>query len=248
LDRATRVSGTSTPLAAYLRNAVPMWVGTIFVVAGSIASLGSVGEWREARRFEREAVTAEAVVLATSIERASRDGNASTRYLVTYRLTPNDGPDVERTEEIPVEHWEQLAAGDAVTVRYRPSDPATARTEPATPVWVPLLVAAATAAFALIGAFIARPGWRRAFVLVRVHRRGVPAQATVIDVAPTGTRVNRVPLWRLKYEFRDERGERHEGVSDYLRPHQAAEWGAGDRGAIRYDRIRPAESVWLGRA
>ena len=231
----------------YLRAAVPMWVGTIFVVAGTLASIGSVGEWRAARRFEQDALTAQAAVVETSLEGATRDENQSTRYLLTYRFTPTNGAELEQTEEISLELWETLAAGDAVTVRYLPEDPSTARTRSATPAWVPPLVAAVTAAFAVLGVLIARPGWRRLLVLIRVQRHGVTAQATVTEVAPAGVVVNRVPQWRLKYEFRDQRGKSHEGSSDYLRPHEAGEWQAGDRGTVLYDRDCAADSVWLGK-
>lgn len=234
-------------ITRYLRAAVPMWVGTIFVVAGSVASIGSVGEWRDARRFERDAVTAQGAVVDTSLEGATRDGNQSTRYLLTYRFTEANGAEREQTEEIPLEVWETLAAGDDVTVRYVRDDPATARTRSPAPKWVPPLIAAVTAAFAVLGALIARPGWRRLLVLLRVQRNGVPAEAVVTEVAPAGVVVNRVPQWRLKYEFRDRQGERHEGESDYLRPHEAAEWQAGHRGAVLYDRDRAADNVWLGR-
>ena len=241
------MSSGSGPVTRYLRTAVPMWVGTIFVVAGTLASIGSVGEWRAARRFEQDALTAQAAVVETSLQGASRDGNQSTRYLLTYRFTLSNGAEREQTEEIPLDVWEALAAGDAVTVRYLPDDPATARTRSTTPAWVPPLVAVLTAAFALLGVLIARPGWRRLLVLVRVQRNGVTAQAAVTEVAPAGIVVNRVPQWRLKYEFRDQRGERHEGLSDYLRPHEAAEWQAGDRGTILYDRDSAADNVWLGK-
>jgi hypothetical protein len=242
------LSGDSQPVMRYLRTAVPMWVGTIFVVAGSMASIASVGEWRAARRFDQGAVAAQGTVIDTSLEGASRDGNQSTRYLVMYRFTVLNGAEVEQTEEIPLETWEGLAAGDSVPVRYLPDDPRTARTHSATPLWVPPLVAALTAAFAVLGVLIARSGWRRLLVHLRVQRNGVAAQATVIDVAPAGVTVNRVPQWRLRYEFRDGRGERHEGASDYLKPYEAAEWRTGDRGTVRYDRDRAADSVWLGRA
>jgi uncharacterized protein DUF3592 len=239
------VSGGSQPVMRYLRTAVPMWVGTIFVVAGSIAAIASVGEWRAARRFERDAVTAQAAVVGTSLDAASRDGNQSTRYLVMYRFTPSNGAALEQTEEIPLELWETLAAGDAVTVRYLADDPGTARMRSPTPAWVPPLVATLTASFAVLGLFIARPGWRRLLVLVRVQRSGATARATVIDVAPAGVLINRVPQWRLKYEFRDARGERHEGESDYMRPHEAAEWQTGDCGTVLYDRNRAADNVWV---
>jgi hypothetical protein len=229
-------------LLAYLRTAVPMWVGTIFVVAGSVASVGSLGEWRDARRFERDAVTDQAEVVAKSLEGATRDGNSSTRYLVIYRFTGH-----EQTEEVPLEEWEALSEGDTVTVRYLTSDPTTARTRPSSPAWVPPLVAGVTALFALLGAVIARPWWRRALVLMRVLRHGVAAEATVVEIAPAGTTINRVPQWHLRYEFRDALGRAQRGLSNYLRPDEAAQWQVGDRGAIRYDRDRPVDNLWLGR-
>jgi uncharacterized protein DUF3592 len=240
------VSGGSHLVMRYLRTAVPMWVGTIFVVAGTLTSIVSVGEWRAARRFERDAVTAQAAVVGSSLDAASRDGNRSTRYLVTYRFTPSNGAALEQTEEIPLELWETLAAGDEVTVRYLVDDPGTARMRAPTPPWVPPLVAALTAAFAALGGFIAWRWWRRLLVLLRVQRNGVAAHATVTHVAPAGVVINRVPQWRLKYEFRDERGRRHEGESDYLRPHEAAEWRPGDGGRVLYDSERAADNVWLG--
>ena len=224
-----------------------MWVGTIFVAAGSVASVGSLGEWRDARHFEREAVTDQAEVVAKSLEGATRDGNSSTRYLVTYRFGPRSGAALEQTEEISVEDWEGLAQGDAVTVRYLPDDLTTARTRPPTPAWAPPLVAGATALFAILGAAIAWPGWRRALVVMRVQRRGTAAEAVVVGVDPTGTRINRVPQWQLRYEFRDALGHTRHGVSDYLRPSEAAEWRVGDRGSIRYEGDRPIDSLWLGR-
>jgi hypothetical protein len=225
-----------------------MWVGTIFVAAGSVASVGSLGEWRDARHFEREAVTDQAEVVAKSVEGATRDGHSSTRYLVTYRFATESGAKLERTEQISVEEWEGLAEGDALTVRYLERDPATARTRPPTPAWAPPLVAGITALFALLGAAIAWPGWRRALVVMRVQRHGAAAEAVVVGVDPTGMKINRVPQWRLRYEFRDALGRTQQGVSDYMRPSEAAEWRVGDRGAIRYDVDRPMDNLWLGRS
>ena len=242
------MSGDFRPVFGYVRRAVPMWVGTIFVVAGCIASAASVGEWRAERRFERDAVTAQATIVDLSYESANREDKRSTRYLVTYRFTPPEGTALEQTEEIPLDTWEALDDEDSVTVRYLPEDPRTARTGATTPASVSALVAALTAAFAVLGAAIASRGWRRVLALVRVQRNGAAVQATVIEVAPAGVVINRVPQWRLRYEFRDERGENREGTSDYLQPYEAVEWQAGDRGTVRYDRDRPTDNVWLGKA
>lgn len=242
------MSAATGPLPRFLRSAVPMWVGTIFVTAGSVASIGSLGDWREARHFAREAVTAQAEVIATSVERASRDDNRSSRYLVTYRFAAAGGAPIERTEELPVELWETLAEGRALAVRHLPEAPETVRARPAEPAWVQLLIAAVTPVFALLGVVLAWPGWRRIGVLLRLQRRGAAAPATVVGVAPLGIRVNRIPQWCLRYEFRDGAGQSQQGVSDNLHPDEATEWHVGDQGAVRYDPQRPSDSVWLGRA
>jgi hypothetical protein len=235
------------PLFAYLRTAVPLWVGTIFLAAGSVASVGTIGEWLDARRFARDAVAEQAEVVAKSIERATRDGSSRTRYLVTYRLTLRDGAATEQTEEISDEQWEALAEGAKLAVRYLPDDPSTVRAAPLGPGGVEPLIAGVTAVFAAIGAVIALPGWRRVRVLIRLERDGAPAQGTVIDVMPTSLRINKVPQWLLRYEFRDAVGRRQQGVSNYMRGEEAGQWRPGDAGSVRYDRERPSDSVWLGR-
>ncbi len=187
-------------------------------------------------------------MIATSLERATRDGNRRTRYLVTYRFTPESGAPIEQTEELPVELWETLAEADTLAVRYLPQAPETARAGPGNPAWVSPLIAGATALVAILGAFIAWPSWQRIGVLLRVRRRGVAAPAVVLGVAPIGVRVNRIPQWRVRYEFRDRLGFAQQGLSDNLRPAEAAEWQVGDQGTVRYDPARPADSVWLGKA
>jgi hypothetical protein len=224
-----------------------MWVGTIFVAAGTIGAVATFGEWRAQQRFERDAVLVEGRVVATTFEGASSDGNSRTRYLVTYRFDGVAGAALEQTEEIPVENWEALTEGSVVTVRWLPGDPTSARTRAADPPWVQPLIVGALVLFALIGIVIALPYWRRAIVVSRVHRTGISALATVAEVAPSGTTINRVPQWHVRYEYRDESGVAHQGTSDLLTPAAAAEWRVGDRGAIRFDRERPGDSVWLGR-
>lgn len=64
----------------------------------------------------------------------------------------------------------------------------------------------------------------------------------------TGTSVNRVHQWRLSYEFRDHLGLTRQGESELLAPDGAAAWEPGNTGPVRFDRERPQDSVWIGRA
>lgn len=240
------MSGALRPLLEFLRRAVVLWVGTIFVVAGTAGAITTFVDWRRSVAFEREAVPTSATVVATSIEPASRDGAPRTRYLVTYRFAAPDGRTIERTEDVPVAQWEALAAHDTLEVRYRPADPDDAQLQPEQAAWVGPLLMGLTVLFVLVGVLLARPGWRRAHLIWRVHRSGVLTEAVVTDIAPAGVTVNRVPQWHLCYEFRDRDGRMQTGTSDLLAPDEAAEWRRGDRGAVRYDRGRPRDSVWLG--
>jgi hypothetical protein len=112
---------------------------------------------------------------------------------------------------------------------------------------VNLLVAAGTAAFVAIGWLLARGPLRRLRVIRRLSASGREADATVVDVAPTSTTVNRVRQWRLVYEFRDGGGALQRATSDLIPAHEATQWQRGDRGRALYDPVRPADSVWLGR-
>jgi hypothetical protein len=233
---------------AFLRRSIVTWVGAVFVVAGCVGVYEGLHEWQRSRRFEREAVPAEATVVAKSLAAANRDEGTSTKYSIVYRFTANNGDSIEQREDLPVEDWERLDEGSLLEVRYLPSTPSTARSRPENPWWVPPLITGVTTLFVLIGLAIARRGVRRAFVIARVQRAGVTAQATVQKVWATGTTINRVRQWQLSYEFRDHAGVTQRGESDLLAPHEAADWQPGAHGVVRYDRARPTDSVWLGKA
>lgn len=239
---------TSVPLVLrFLRRSVAIWVGVIFVVAGSGGVYTGLNEWQSSRRFEREALAAEATVVAKLLAAANRDDGTNTKYSLVYRFTASNGESIEQTEELPIEEWERLDEGSRLEVRYLPSAPSTARTRP-DPWWVPPLITGVMALFVLIGVAVARPGVRRARVIARLDRAGVSVPGTVQNVWATGTTINRVRQWQLRYEFRDHAGVTQRGESDLLAPHEAADWRAGDNGVVRYDRDRPSDSVWLGKA
>lgn len=242
------MSTSSHLVLKFLRRSVATWVGVIFVVAGSAGVYTGLDEWQGSRRFEREALPAEATVVAKSLAAANRDDGTSTRYSIVYRFTASNGESIEQTEELPVEDWERLDEGSRLEVRYLPSAPSTARTRSANPWWVPPLITGVMALFVLIGVAVARPGVRRARVIARVQRAGVAVQGTVQNVWATGMTINRVRQWQLSYDFRDHAGVAQRGESDLLAPNEAADWRTGDHGVVHYDRDRPSDSVWLGKA
>jgi hypothetical protein len=92
--------------------------------------------------------------------------------------------------------------------------------------------------------------WRLAGIRreLRLRREGVVAEGIVLEVKPTGTTINNVRLWRIHYRYRDHLGRTREGSSDLLSPDEASPWHAGASGTVRFDRLRPQDSVWVGKA
>ena len=51
----------------------------------------------------------------------------------------------------------------------------------------------------------------------------------------------------IRYRYRDHLAQTREGLSSYLSPDQAAAWHASDKGTVRFDPLRPQDSVWVGK-
>ncbi len=227
------------------RGSPHMWMGAFFLVASFFLFKAAVDEWRKGQRIQREGVRTEAIVASRSIDPARREGNRRTRYLVGYRFLTAEGKPVERTEEVPVEEWERLVEGGPASITYLPSDPANAQAAAPVEWWTPLIVAGGGVLFGLVGGLLTIPGFRRILLIRRLHREGETAEGTVLAVWATGTAVNRVRQWRLRYEIHDRMGRAEKGESDLLAPEEAARWKPGDRGMVRFDPLCPKESIWL---
>jgi hypothetical protein len=231
-----------------LGRSVPLWVGAIFLTVGLMLTYFAVQEWHTQQQFEQEAVAVQATILSKSIEKATRNGNRRTKYLVTYRFAPSEGQTIEQTGEVSVDEWERLDEGSSFPVRYLPSDPSTTHLEMDRAWWEPLIFGTIGTLFAVIGFFVGRSELRHVLLVGRLSESGLPAEGTVRKVWATSTSINRVRQWRLSYEFRDHVGRTQQGESHLLSPDEASAWNPGDKGAVRFDRERPQDSVWVGRA
>jgi hypothetical protein len=231
-----------------LRRSFLLWFGAIFLSVGLMLTYFAAQEWRAQQQFEQEAVSIQGEIVNKSINKATRDGNHRTKYLVTYRFVPSEGQAIEQTGEVSVDEWERLNEGSSFPVRYLPSDPSTTHLEMDRAWWEPLIFGSIGVLFALIGIAVGWSDLRHVLLVRRLSRSGLPAEGTVRKVWPTSTSINRVPQWRLSYEFRDHVGRTQQGESHLLSPDEASAWNPGDKGAVRFDRERPQESVWVGRA
>jgi hypothetical protein len=101
--------------------------------------------------------------------------------------------------------------------------------------------------FVAVGASYLRRGLRRARKEERLRQHGTTTEATVTAIEVTNTRVNRHPLWRVRYVYEDLHGASHAGDDSYLSADEAQSYRVGEQALIRYDPALPSESIWLGR-
>jgi len=235
---------TVPPFSRLAWRSFSLRIGAFLLFAGFGLGLGGAAEWKKGERLLREGIAAEGTVIAKSIDPARRVENPRTRYLVTVRFAAGETP-IERTEEVTVERWEALAEGGPAAVTYLASDPTNAAAAAPVVAGVAYAMGGLGLLIGALGAALLLPALARIRLVRRLHREGEPAAGRVLDVGPTGTVIDRVRQWRLRYEFPGPLGEPVKGESDLLRPEEAARWKPGDAGSVRYDRDRPEASIWL---
>jgi hypothetical protein len=171
---------------------------------------------------------------------------------VVYRFKTRDGREIDGREKVGVGVWEATREGQTVRVQYLPGDAASNRvlddSGGGIPTWIGIsFMGFLGASIASLGGFLLFRSLQQFSLEVRLGREGVPAAATVAGVVQSGWR-NRQALWVIRYRYTDDLGSTQEGRCEELSPEEAAGWKAGDAGTIRYDRRRPAASLWLGRS
>lgn len=217
-------------------------VGSLFVVVGGLVL------WHDAStdaRLAREGVAASAVVLSKK-RTGSKD---DPKFTLEYRFDAGSGV-IESSTEVDGALWDRLLEGEAVALRYVPAAPDVHRIagEEGSRRMRGILFAAVGSLFALSGGLILwRRAARRRFV-ANLLREGTRTEGEVLEVVPTRFRVNRVPLWAIRYRYRDAAGNPHEGRTPPMAAEEAARWQPGERGEVLYERARPQRSLWCGRS
>jgi len=224
-----------------------LWFGAAWLLVGSFFFLKGVYEILQERRYQAEAQIVQGTVLTKSIDRARREGNPRTKYTVTYHFLAVDGRKIENKAEVSVEEWEKLEEGNALQVTYLPDAPESSRIAGKKDPGSALASVVLGGTFALIGGIFFFRSLRRIRRGLRLRREGTAAEATIVEVAPGSTAINRVRQWQIHYRYQDHFGQIQEGQSEPLPPDEVSAWHAGDTGVVRFDQQRPKDSVWLGK-
>lgn len=217
--------------------------GGIWLVAGAIMLVVGIGMALDQRRWESPVET-NGIVLTKDIVPA--DSDSSTEYRVGFRYTTDSGATAEGDQRVDVHAWEALVERGPIRVYYLPDSSEPARLDPSPEPFGPLIFLAAGLLLGGVGGFLFGRTLRNLVRAARLIRGGSETDAVVTAVEQTDVSFNRRPQFRVRYSYRDARGDSHAGDSGYLEWAEASAFKEGDAVRIRYDAARPADSVWLG--
>jgi hypothetical protein len=155
---------------------------------------------------------------------------------------------VNGTAQVTREAWDQFVEREPLGITFLPDDPQRYRIEGQTSGWIlPGVFTGLGSIFTLIGGFILLNARNQSRAKERLQREGQTTEGTIVEVRPGTIRINRVQQWNLHYRYQDNRGKFHIGKIP-LSPEEAEGWKEGDTGRVRYDRLRPQKSIWIGKA
>ncbi len=224
-----------------------LWFGGIWLTVGLafLAIGGGIGLSRGSvdAGLVASGVRAEGTVLSKEI---SAD-NGRERYRVTFRFDDGRDGTIRGTAELDAESWDALVERGPIEIVYLANDPQTYRVtgQRGDGAMVGFIFAVVGAVIAIVGGVLVVRALRSRRIRRELLRSGASAAATVIEVGPSSLRINGVPLWQLRYRFRDARGQAHQGECQ-LAPDEAQRWQAGSAGRVRYDTRDARVNVWTG--
>jgi hypothetical protein len=219
--------------------------GGLFLFVGLGLLYSGIQEAAQERAYREHGQAVEALVVAKSIQRASRDGNSSTKYEIAYRYTTAEGRTLEGVDAVSVDEWEGLEPGSAFRITYLPGASQASRAEGSGGMASAYGMMALGSLLALVGSVFLVNRVRRLLKERRLLATGMTAQGTVVAIEPSDFAVNRVRQWNVRYRYQDHLGQHQEGTSGPMPRDEAHAVQAGDTVEVRFDSERPGESMWV---
>lgn len=227
-----------------------LWFGGIWLLGGApFLAAGiyfGIAQVMLDHRLQADGHTVQGMVLTKTIS-SSKGSNPN--YSITFRFVPREGPPVKGEAQISRVVWEELTEREPIAVTYVPDHPSSYRVESQEGNWMLAVIFTILGGFfTSVGGFVLVRGLARIRSTTRLEREGTVTEGTVLDVGPGQLSINGVPQWAIRYRYQDHMGRTHMASSDSLAPDAAQAWNVGDTGTVRFDRRRPQQSIWIGRA
>lgn len=231
---------------SFARRSVAFWFGVGLLAFGAIFGAVQAGITVQEQRYAREGRLGDGLVVTKTIKHNRRGGSSSssTEYRVGYRFAVG-GQNYEGEDGVSFEEWERLRELEPVQVQYVTSNPETNRIAGNTSTALFYVFGAVGGVAALIGVVLLVKSVGSAKTKAHIWAHGADTEASVASVEETNVKINKRPMWVVRYEYRDHTGQARQGQSDYMSAAKAHAWKTGNRVPIRYDREKPDQSVWL---
>jgi hypothetical protein len=242
-----RALGRFTALRVFLhrvRSSVFFLVGVIFLIVGSVLTVGITGGFWSQLRKERALLAHGAPAEATVVAKRAYNRSDDTRvYELNYEFPLADGRTWGATREIDQGEWNRLETGDRLEVRYDRASPER-HLMPAFAMPVALgLVGLMPLVFLALGALLFRNGLREILLPLRLYRTGQAATGRVTGFeVVTNERINRRHPVRVSYSFQDATGD-HEGSIKTLDNDLLDVMLEGSEVTVLYDGRRPSTNT-----
>jgi len=248
-EKDVRMTQTSPSWMTFVKRSFAFWTGLFLLAFGGIfLAIGWTFLHRESQ-YQLDGQLADGIVLTKAIERATRSSSSGrrteTHYNVGYRFKTLDGRLYEGEQDVSVSTWDGLREQEPVRVQYVASSPTTNRIASERATGSGYVFAGVGMITALVGATLLGRSAMSAHHKVRIWSQGTSADAIVAAVEETNFKVNRRPMWVVRYRYRDHSARTHDGTSDYMTAEKANNWKIGDTIRVRFDPHKPNASVWV---
>lgn len=249
-DRPTLKTGRpSIPVPGLLLLSLPFSgalavIGWLFLGIGGLLGMLFVGmadltSWYE---FRGELAQTQGMVIRTERTNISEGSSGSGQHAPIYRVfyEYRDATNTRYARECYTQN-SRFTAGDLLPVEYRADRPTLARVPGTRQSPFPALVAFVLV-FPLIGIILVALEFKQGLQRARVLRLGRFARGRLVERQATSTKINNQPVYRLIFEFEDERGATHRAEA---RTHKTAALMDDREERLLYDPANPTRAVLL---
>ena len=243
--RPVPVLSTVRAMGYQLVSSLVAIVGGLLLLIGIVGGALLLARWRRDVRLWREGIATPATVTGT-YSTMQRDGLTQRRaYEVEYRFLLPSGRSWTGLQEVSLDAWNHLRAGDPLIVRYEAGNPA--RNTPLLTQrlnWLLRLFVGLTAVLVALGGSLLCFSAVQVAEPFRLYRNGTVTTGRILELTHgPNDFVSSLRGMRVVYEFRDARGGEFQGASATLDREFLLTVSQGSAVTVLYDSLQPTRNV-----
>ena len=230
----------------YIRGTL-WWMGLAFTAIGMTILLVLFLLWQYEQGFDANAVEAVAKVTgkARTVMGGKKGNTPRTVHVLDYTFQDGAAQQYSGNAEVSADTWGRAKTGDALTIEYDRTNPASNRRAGSVSTMDPMgfgVVGGIGLLLATVGHVSVACVMFRSRQRVRLIQTGVPALGVVNGVAENDSALKVAGTYRVAYQFTDESGATWQGRGPPQQYALAYRWNAGDAILVLYDPRKPSRN------